>query len=497
MRALRWVSLSVLVTIGGAAVGQYEGSTAPPEVIRKGWETITIETLKKDLEYLAGEECAGRGTGQPGYQKAAEYVAKRFKESGLKPIGDNGTYFQNLTFERSRINPLQSALQVGSDIRILGYNTLRLEGSSVDTKVEGPLMIVRARGAQAKLENADSLKDAVVVLAAEGIGQELRRQLLLAGAKAVITVQPKVTEANWVVRRAGRGPAGGPTRPGNLRGSLSKTAAEQLAKAVGQPESIVHASDLGESQAIIVSTGKLATVDAKVEKEQVLVPNVVGLLEGSDPKLKEEVVAIGAHLDHLGEVNGQIYYGADDDGSGSAALLAIANALHQNPVKPKRSILFLAFCAEEMGLIGSAYYVNNPLIPLEKTICLLQMDMIGRNEEHGDEKASENIDTIHLVGSKRISTELHQSILDANRFVNLKFEYDEEAVYTRSDHYMFAQKGIPIAFFFSGFHPDYHQPTDTIEKINFDKMRATARLVFVTAFGAANRTKPFERDVKG
>ena len=152
--------------------------------------------------------------------------------------------------------------------------------------------------------------------------------------------------------------------------------------------------------------------------------------------------------------------------------------------------MVIAVCGEELGLLGSRYYVEHPIFPIEKTICELQMDMIGRNEENAKEKAADNLDTIHLVGSTRISKELHEHILAINeKHIGFKFEYDEEDVYTRSDHYNFAIKGIPIAFFFSGFHPDYHQATDDVEKINFDKIVSTARLVYLTAFTVADQTE--------
>jgi Zn-dependent M28 family amino/carboxypeptidase len=155
--------------------------------------------------------------------------------------------------------------------------------------------------------------------------------------------------------------------------------------------------------------------------------------------------------------------------------------------------MFLFFTGEEMGLLGARHYTNNPIFPLEKTTCLLQLDMVGRNEETATDKPEDNIDTIHLVGSKRISMELHEKIIDLNKYVNLVFEYDQEDVYTRSDHYMFAQKGVPIAFLFSGFHPDYHRPTDTPDKINYDKLVSAARLFYVVADAAANRDEMFKR----
>ena len=174
-----------------------------------------------------------------------------------------------------------------------------------------------------------------------------------------------------------------------------------------------------------------------------------------------------------------IYPGADDDGSGSTAMLLVAKALTSNELKPKRSVVFMAFTGEEKGLVGSRYYAANPIMPLEDMSCLLQMDMVGRNEEKSGEAPEDNVNTIHLIGSKRISTQLHNMTLAANDYIQFEFEYDEESVYTRSDHYSFAVKGVPITFLFSGFHPDYHRATDTIDKINFDKIVSAARLNYI------------------
>lgn len=284
------------------------------------------------------------------------------------------------------------------------------------------------------------------------------------------------------------------TSRASFRGEISLEVAKELAKSVRVDPKLVSLDDLPDATARLETTETSAKVVVKVQTEEVGVPNVVGLLEGSDPVLKNEVVGIGAHLDHLGVQNGTVYWGADDDGSGSTAVMLVAKALATNPVRPKRSILVMWFCGEEMGLIGSKHYADNPIIPNEKMVCELQLDMVGRNEEKQGEAASDNLNTIHLVGSKRISNELHEMILEQNKHVGFEFEYDEEGVYTRSDHYSFAAKGIPIAFLFTGFHPDYHQPSDTIDKINFDKIVNAARLFYLTAFESGMKDGPFKRN---
>jgi Zn-dependent M28 family amino/carboxypeptidase len=176
-------------------------------------------------------------------------------------------------------------------------------------------------------------------------------------------------------------------------------------------------------------------------------------------------------------------------------VLAVAKAFAANDVRPRRSIAFMLFTAEEKGLWGSSYFVEKPPFPLEKIVLEIQLDMIGRNEESrsGDpkkaEKADDNVRTLHVVGSKRRSLELDPWIHALNSHTGLGFEYDQEDVYTRSDQWSFASRGIPVVFFFAGFHPDYHQPSDTPEKINYEKVSLVARLVFGLAFEVADREK--------
>ena len=180
-----------------------------------------------------------------------------------------------------------------------------------------------------------------------------------------------------------------------------------------------------------------------------------------------------------------MFPGADDNASGSTAILQIAKALHENPVRPKRSVLYLAFAAEEIGLVGSKYYCDHPLKPLDKCVCMLNIDMIGRNEETPEEKATENESSIHLVGTKVQSDELHEAVLEANKYVGFDFEYDEDRVNGRSDQASFAAKGIPVTFLFGGFNPYYHQPSDKLDGINYSKIANAARLDYICIFLAA------------
>ena len=163
----------------------------------------------------------------------------------------------------------------------------------------------------------------------------------------------------------------------------------------------------------------------------------------------------------------------------------IARALVANPVKPKRSVLITWFAAEEHGLLGSEYYCNNPMLPHANMACMLNIDMVGRNEASRKETTEENEGSIHLVGRQKGGRSLHAAIMKANEHVGFRFEYDEESVFTRSDQYNFFRHGVEVAFLFGGFHPDYHEDSDSIDKINFKKVVSASRLYYLATFNAA------------
>ena len=219
--------------------------------------------------------------------------------------------------------------------------------------------------------------------------------------------------------------------------------------------------------------------------------NVLAFIKGSEKP--EEIIVISAHLDHVGVENGKIYNGADDDGSGTVAVLEIAEAFKMAADAgkgPKRSILFLHVTGEEKGLLGSKYYTENPTFPLANTVCNLNIDMIGRI----DKFHKEDPNYVYLIGSDKLSTELHTLSEDINKkYTNIALDYkyndenDPNRFYYRSDHYNFAKHNIPIIFYFNGTHADYHQPTDTPDKINYELLENRAKLVFHTAWEVANK----------
>jgi hypothetical protein len=256
-----------------------------------------------------------------------------------------------------------------------------------------------------------------------------------------------------------------------------------------------------------------------------LTQNIVAVVEGSDPQLKDTFVAFGAHYDHVGYAEGEvvtdatgahrlgapgrvtpgaeadrIWNGADDDGSGTVALMAIAHAFAQGP-RPKRSLLFVWHTGEERGLYGSKYFADYPTVPIGSIVAQLNIDMIGRNRDNKPSEAN----TVYLIGSDRISSELDALNRDANASLpaplTLDYEMndpnDPEQLYTRSDHYSYAAKGIPIIFFTTGLHPDYHANTDDVSKIEFDKLSRIAQLVYETGMKVGNLDHAPVRDNKG
>ncbi|MBJ25046.1 MAG: peptidase M28 [Flavobacteriaceae bacterium] len=228
-----------------------------------------------------------------------------------------------------------------------------------------------------------------------------------------------------------------------------------------------------------------------IRGKDVKTENVVAIIPGAE--IPEEYIVISAHLDHVGVKNGQIYNGADDDGSGNVAMLEIAEAfqmaVNENN-RPKRSIIFLHVTGEEKGLLGSRYYTENPLYPLENTVANLNIDMIGRLDP---KRVDKDPNYIYLIGSDKLSNELHEVSERINRtYTNLILDYtfnadnDPNRFYYRSDHYNFAKNNIPVIFYFNGTHEDYHQPTDTADKINYDILQKRTKLIFHTAWELAN-----------
>ncbi len=451
--------------------GQYSPVTPPPKDLATGFNAINIDQSKEWLGVLAGPRFEGRGTGQPGYTKAAHWVAGKVAEFGLEPIGDNGTYFQMLPMKR-RLPLIDECFIAGSDFEISGKDQMGFERYTDQQETTGEVVFLNLRG-NAKLAPELDLRDKIVIyttdeVAARNSPRELARKRP-AAAMRVITGKPN--SISQLIREGRR------SRSTSVSGTITRQAAEKLAKGLGGNASWM---DLPKADSATVNaTQQDATLRMRFREEQAAVPNVVAWLEGSDPELKHEYVVIGSHLDHLGIRGGQVYPGADDNGSGSTAVLNIAKAFSQNKIRPKRSVLFIWFAAEEIGLVGSKHYCDNPTKPLKNMICMFNIDMVGRNEETPDETSEENEGSIHIVGSKKGDTDIHSIVQKANAHVGFRFELDEEGVWNRSDQINFYNEGVPVAFLFGGFHPDYHQPSDRIGDINFKKLVSAAKLYYM------------------
>lgn len=486
---MRLVASSFALATAALSLAQFQsGLPSIPTDIKKGFDSINPNDGRDFLGYLAGPECEGRGTGQPGFEKAANYMAAQFKKFGVKSVMPDGSYFQYNDFWRVRTDPASLKVSINGkpvnakEIGVASAGGVNVSGDAV-VLVIGKEVIDDAFDE----DLSNRIADKVVFVVADRIPRALRSRLIR--AKSTVQVVPSVSAPLWTGRASAPGTAGSFGRLSVTQSGLEAA----LNTKIYRPKTIPYT---------VTSIGT-AEMAATVQSEKIKIMNVVGKIEGSDPVLKDEYIGVGAHLDHLGNVNGTVYWGADDDGSGSTGVLQVAKALGTNPIKPKRSVLLMAFYGEEMGLLGSAFLANNPPIKLENMVAELQMDMIGRDSygaQNGDsrriDKVEENRDTMRLVGSKRISTVLDDMLQESNKHIGFKFKYDAEDVYTRSDHYNFASKGIPIAFFFCGFTPDYHQPTDTIEKINFDKIANTAKLVYLTVFKVADHPGRLPKNAK-
>ncbi len=460
----------------GKTAAQY-GEVAPPPVeLATGFETISSAQAEEWLGLLAGPQFEGRGTGQVGYNKAAHWVAGKLAEFGLEPVGDGETYFQMM--------PITRRLPEIDQCRILGPGNTVIEGAGnlgieryVDQgEVRGQAVFISFVGARPELAEDLDLREKIIIYtadeaAAPSVPRLLARQRPVATLRLIESAPVSAPQTLFPGRRS---------RSTSVSGTLRRAEGLRLATACGAPEGWDGAGQVFQS-------GQDVTLSLQLREQPAGAPNVIAWLEGSDPELKHEYVVIGAHLDHLGFSGDQLFPGADDNGSGSVAVLSIARAMAANPIKPKRSVLFMWFTAEEVGLLGSRYYTDNPILPLENMTCMFNIDMVGRNEDQGEGDANaDNEGHIHLVGSQRGETKLHDLILDVNKHVGFEFEMDMESVWNRSDQVNFYNHGVPVAFMFGGFHPDYHQPTDKPERINYLKIQSAARLYYLAVHAAAN-----------
>lgn len=454
--------------------------------------TITADDLKKHLTYLSSDELQGRDTGTEGGKKAANYLADFYKNIGLTGPVDGG-YFQPFNLVSVSYNKV--ILQVGKK-KLVENTDFIFTGDADMKKIAKTDLIFLGLATDENLAKVD-VKGKLVGIWAVGVRtNDLVTKVMDAGASGIVVVTMEGQSnfdrvANRYKSNAGKGRLGfeNPTaqRPvfmisSDVMGQLFETPVETLKEAAkSSPEKI-----------------KSQKASYQIVKSNIVVPteNVMGYLEGTDKK--EEVLVISSHYDHVGvDGKGDVFNGADDDGSGTVSVMEIAEAFAmaaKDGMKPRRSILFLNVTGEEKGLLGSEYYSENPIFPLANTVNNINIDMVGRIDyEYQD---AENKDYIYVIGSEMLSTQL-KKINEYNNITYtdliLDYRYDAEddpnRFYYRSDHYNFAKHNIPVLFFFNGVHDDYHQVTDTVDKIEFPLMTKRAQLIFYTAWDLANRAK--------
>ncbi len=470
-------------------------------------ETITEAELKEHLYIYASDEYEGRETGTPGQKKAIAYLQAQYQKMGIPAVKSDGDYFQKVPLEISKV-PSGKVILNGTEYTV-GEHIVSFS-QAVDTNeaiVYGAFGI--EDGDYSDYSSIDVTDKYVLVKAGEplnedgtymlsgtsskslwsNISESLSKRIKLAkdkGAKGILYFDqvnyPRFKSRFDYMKSADSG---------NMSLSESQNDAfasffidSEFAKSL-YPEIETH----NNPKAVETK------LDFKVEStnNEVSSENVVAILKGSEKP--EEYVVISSHLDHIGvNADGEINNGADDDGSGTVALLEIAQAFKKSADEgngPKRSIVFLHVTGEEKGLLGSQYYTDvEPLLPLANTVANLNIDMIGRI----DPKREGDRNYIYLIGSDKLSTDLHELSEEVNsKYMNIELDYtyndenDPNRFYYRSDHYNFAKNNIPIIFYFNGTHDDYHRPTDTPDKINYDLLQNRTQLVFHTAWEVANR----------
>jgi hypothetical protein len=477
-------------------------------------KTITAEDMKTHLYIIAGKEMEGRDTPSPGLEKAANYIEDHFKSLGLLP-GNNGSYRQQY--------PLYKDSVIGASLKVNGnefqlHKEFQPQYSSFAAEMRFSEVVFAGYGISD--DKRDDYKDLKVagklVMVIDGIPSDYKpatggpspasifgkmNTAMSKGAAGLLVIfynfprNASITSGNWSMNSYR------PTQP-LYTFSISPAVAAKI---------------MGQDPAVLADKAKAAAINPKIFPAQIdlsyskvtrttYVSNVLALLEGTDKK--DEYVVLTAHYDHVGKRGDSvIYYGADDDGSGTTGILELAQAFTEAKKAgkgPRRSILFMTVSGEEKGLWGSEYYSNHPVFPLEKTTVDLNIDMIGRiGSEYSGKDNKDSANYVYIIGDDKLSTDLAKITDEVNNtYTKMKLDRkyndpkDPNRFYYRSDHYNFAEKGVPIIFYFNGTHADYHRPTDTPDKINYPLMAKRAQLVFYTAWNMANRDEMLKRDLK-
>ncbi len=524
------ITLFAVVTasaLAGGPVGA-QGSrspTGPP-----GTDRITERQLRSYLAFLSSDLLEGRGAPSRGLDIAAAFLSANLERLGLTPAGSDGTYLQQIGLTRRQFDPGRTTLSIGRRTFVVGDGFLA--GAATGT-AKGPAVYV-GNGTVIRSRGVDPYRDLDVagriVISNSGLPAGFSQEDLKGpagkdweiteaaaaarGAVGVLFLPDYSALANWATNRDIRtsrtsltvdalDEGGGPGLP---TATLSAAAIGALftGQKVGPQEIFQRAVRREPAAPFALSDGMVVQLSVAAREERLNIANVVAVLEGRDPKLKHEYVALGAHYDHLGIAttpdgdDDRIYNGADDDGSGTAALLAMADALATASPRPRRSVLFVWHTGEEKGLWGSRYFTEHPTVPIDRIVAQLNIDMIGRGRPDRQPASNEplaltDMDSVYVVGSRRISPALAATLERVNaRYHRLRFDYSLDApgdpgqIFERSDHYSYARRGIPVAFFFTGLHDDYHGLGDEIDEIDFPKLRRIVQTIYAATRALAD-----------
>jgi hypothetical protein len=545
-RALKMGVLSLSLLAGWSAVAIGNDPTVTKKErksIEEFVDIISSDLLYQHLSILASDEMEGRNTGSVGIEKAAEYLSQQYAKLGLVAPGENGSYFQTVPFMGTKVQYLKFSLSKQTDTGVVPYTApaplndanmlfTRMQGGkggmvgdilfagfgAVDTTYGvDPFGDMNIKGNWVLLfQDLPRVVDGDTLLGSRVSNQSRLLDLIIRReAAGVILIDSEPTLPFEIYVEAFRKQI---ETPGNIR-FADRPAPNTLAGGYLRihPELAAHLlgvndmaglnalkaevqADMRGFRARHLQYGLTMTID----EQQVEVPsrNVLAFLEGSDPVLKDEIVVLSSHYDHVGislpDANGDyINNGADDDGSGTIGVLAIATALAkaaENGFRPRRSILFINVTAEEKGLLGSRYYSDNPVFPIEKHIANINMDMIGRDATEHEEKGI--TDGVYIIGASLISSTLDSLLMVSNaKTHNLHLDMslnnvrDPQQIYRRSDHWNFGRLGIPFVFYFTGIHEDYHRPSDSVDKINFEKYTKITQLIYQNTIEIANSDK--------
>ncbi|MDE1176232.1 MAG: M28 family peptidase [Edaphobacter sp.] len=502
-------------------------NAASPPAIDRAADLIREQDIRADITFLASDALAGRNSTSHEDRIATDFIASEFLRLGLKPIGDNGTYFQEMeiltgnvdhghTTLEATIGGTKKAFAFGSDFQTVRQsirNTnscgrLVFAGYGIDAPeygyndfanidVKGKIAIIFLREPQA---NDPSAKMMGTLDSYHAFNWQKLEELRRRGAAGLLIVQDRVPRNVKPIPPTSPRPA--VTTSYALAGEMwdiptflvKRDVADQLLSPGGKTADTLQAAidHSLQPQSFDLPQGSACLNKAFTEIESHKGRNVVAMLEGSDPRLKAETIILTAHHDHMGESGGHIYHGADDNASGVSGILSVARALTLGNIHPKRSILFISYDAEERIFLGSYFYVTHPLIPLARTVATINLDMIGRDENDANWPVppDQNRNMVNVLGT-RYNPGLRAVIDRENKPEHLKLDYkmdtvDPDSLWSRSDHFWFAPLHIPQVEFQTGLHPDYHTENDTADRINYPKTTRIDRLVFRSVVDIAN-----------